>query len=134
MIHTSLFRMQNPDYIDSNLPIETFLDQSLVCVVFQNRKGEIIYLKAVNRNGSFDKTLAHEIFRQISAKLPSPAENPEAQKGMLTLETGELVMVARRPVLTSEASGPPMGTIMFARSVSQTILDEISSCWVRTFP
>ncbi len=117
----------NPDYIDSNLPIETLLDQSLVCVVFQNRKGEIIYLKAVNHNGSFDKTLAHEIFRQISAKFPSPAENPEAQKGMLTLETGELVMVARRPVLTSEASGPPMGTIMFARSVSQTILDEISS-------
>ena len=115
------------EYIQSNLRINTFLDQSLVCVVFQNRKGDVIYLQAVNHNGKFDSELANKIFRQVSMKWPSLAENPGKQNGMVTIETGELVMLARRPVLTSKGTGPPMGTIMFVRVVSQAILNEISS-------
>ncbi|WP_020589211.1 PAS domain S-box protein [Desulfobacter curvatus] len=116
-----------PEYVQSNLPIDTFLDQSLVCVVFQNEKRDVIYLQAVNHDGQFDKALADKMFRQISMKCPSLAKSLDKQHGMLTFETGEVVMIAKRPVLTSNASGPPMGTIMFVRIVSQAILNEISS-------
>ncbi|WP_320044701.1 PAS domain S-box protein [uncultured Desulfobacter sp.] len=116
-----------PGYVQSNLPIDTFRDQALMCVVFQNIKRDVIYLQAVNQEGQFDKTLADKIFRQISMKYPSVARSLDTKKGMFTFETGELVMIAQRPVLTSNASGPPMGTIMFVRVVSQAILDEISS-------
>ncbi|MDX9963381.1 PAS domain S-box protein [Desulfobacter postgatei] len=116
-----------PEYVQSNLLIDTFLDQSLVCVVFQNKQGDLIYLQGVNHDGQFDKTLADNIFRQISMKSPSLSESLDKQKGMLTLETGELVMIAKRPVLTSKVAGPAMGTIMFVRIVSQAMQNEISS-------
>jgi len=116
-----------PEYVQSNLPIDTFLEQSLMCVVFQNKKGDVIYLQAVNHNKEFDGELGDEIFRQISMKYPSLAGSLDKQKGMVTFETGELAMIARRPVLTSKGTGPPMGTIMFVRVVSQAILNDISS-------
>ncbi|HAR32618.1 MAG TPA: hypothetical protein DCR95_00555, partial [Desulfobacter sp.] len=116
-----------PEYVQSNLLIDTFLDQSLVCVVFQNKQGDLIYLQGVNHDGQFDKALADNIFRQISMKSPSLSESLDKQKGMLTLETGELVMIAKRPVLTSKVAGPAMGTIMFVRIVSQAMQNEISS-------
>ncbi len=116
-----------PEYVQSNLLIDTFLDQSLVCVVFQNKQGDLIYLQGVNHDGQFDKVLADNIFRQISMKSPSLSESLDKQKGMLTLETGELVMIAKRPVLTSKLAGPAMGTIMFVRIVSQAMQNEISS-------
>lgn len=116
-----------PDYIQSNLPIDTFLDQSLVCVVFQNQKNDIIYLHAVNHNGQFDKALANDIFRQISINYPFLTTDLDEHKGMVTFETGETAMIAKRPVLTSNASGPAMGTIMFVRIVSRAILNEINA-------
>ena len=115
------------DYIQSNLPIDTFLDQSLVCVVFQNRKNDIIYLNAINQGGEFDKALANEMFRQLSTNYPFATNGLNIQKGMLTFESGETAMIARRPILTSSASGPAMGTIMFIRIISQAMLNEISS-------
>ena len=121
--------VQHPtrEYIESNLPVETFFDQSLLCVAFENQNKEVIYLQAVNHSGQFDNELAGRIFQQISEKLPALTETQKSQGGMMVLDTGELVMVARRPVLTSQASGPPMGTILFTRIVSEAILKEISS-------
>jgi len=115
------------EFVHANLPIDTFIEQSLVCVMFQNKKGDVIYLQAVNHDEKFDKGLADKISRQILMKYPSLAEGLDKQKGMSTLETGELVMIAKRPVLTSDASGPAVGTIMFVRIVSQALLNEISS-------
>ena len=118
---------RHPEYVASNLSIETFLDQSLVAIAIQDNKGEPIYQQAVNYNGEFEKELADKIFRLISEQLPLQAENSAGQAGMLSLETGELVMIARRPILTSHASGPSMGALTFARRVSETMLSEISS-------
>ncbi|WP_321493788.1 PAS domain S-box protein [uncultured Desulfobacter sp.] len=116
-----------PEFVQSNLPMSTFVDQSLVCVMLRNKKGEVIYQQAVNQNAEFDSELAHKILGQIAMKCPSLAENQDKQSGLLLLNSGELAMIAKRPVLTSQASGPPVGTIMFVRFVSQDILNEISS-------
>jgi len=116
-----------PEYVQSNLSISTFLAQSLVCVVFQDAKGDVIYLQAVNQNKQFDSVLAHKIFRHLSTNYPSLTESLDKQAGLVTFETGELMLIAKRPVLTSNAAGPPMGTIMFVRFVSQAILDEITA-------
>ena len=47
-----------PAYAQSNLATETFLEQSLVCVAIQNKKQDVVYLQAVNRNRQFDKDRA----------------------------------------------------------------------------
>ena len=51
----------------------------------------------------------------------------EKQIGMTMLDTGELVLTARRPILTSQGSGPAMGTMMFIRIVSKALLAEMSN-------
>ena len=116
-----------PEYAQSNLAVETFLKQSLVCVAIQNRKQEILHLQAVNPNAEFDKDLAEKIFRQVSIQTPSLAGSMEKQAGMILLDSGELVLMAKRPILTSQGSGPAMGTMMFVRIVSKALLAEISS-------
>ena len=116
----------SPEYIRSNFSIGTFVDQSLVCVAIQDRKQDMVFLQAVDQNGQFDKDLALKIFEQVSIRHPVSNGKPQRQLGMTILDTGELVLTARRPVLTSRASGPAMGTMVFIRIVSKTLLNEIA--------
>jgi len=118
---------ENPKYVESNLPMDTFLTQSLVCVAIEDRRGEVLYLQAANSDGEFDPDLADRIYQQVSREFPPMMEHWDGQLGLIALETGELIMVARRPILTSLATGPPMGSMMFARPVSAATLEELSS-------
>lgn len=118
---------RNPEFINSNLTIDTFLDQSLIYVAIKDRKGEVIYQKAVNDNQEFDNELAKSIAQQIPEKLPQLTESSDGYGGMITLASGQLVIVVKRPILTSESTGPPMGTILFTKVVSKTMLSDISS-------
>nr|WP_319494055.1 PAS domain S-box protein [uncultured Desulfobacter sp.] len=120
-------QMPTPEYAQSNLAIKTFLEQSLVCVAIQNKKQDVVHLQAVNPNRQFDKDLADKIFRQVSIQYPSLTDNMEKQAGMIMLDTGDLVLMAKRPILTSQGAGPAMGTMMFIRIVSTALLAEISS-------
>nr|WP_321403532.1 PAS domain S-box protein [uncultured Desulfobacter sp.] len=120
-------QMPAPEYAQSNLAIKTFLEQSLVCVAIQNKKQDIVHLQAVNPNRQFDKALADKIFRHVSLQYPSLTGNMEKQAGMIMLDTGELVLTAKRPILTSQGAGPAMGTMMFIRILSTALLAEISS-------
>ena len=118
---------RNPEFINSNLLINTFLDQSLIYVAIKDRKGEVIYQKAINDNQEFDNELAKSIAQLIPEKLPQLAESSDGYGGMITLASGQLAIVAKRSILTSESTGPPIGTLLFTRVVSEAMLSDISS-------
>lgn len=117
----------NQEFIESNLPLQTFLAQSLAFVAVQNSSGEPVFLQAVNWDDEFDPALAARIYAVVSAQLPPLPGSTDSRGGLFALETGELIMVVKRAILTSQSNGPPAGTLIFASRVSEATLHEIST-------
>ncbi|MGE4296769.1 MAG: PAS domain S-box protein [Desulfovibrionaceae bacterium] len=118
---------RSPEFIDSNLTLDTFQAQSLACLAVLNRQGEVIFLNGINGEGAFDESLATKIYHNVAEMLPGVFEGPGGQGGLLLLDSGELALVAKRPILTSEATGPTMGSLVFARLVTKEMAQEISA-------
>ncbi|WP_319583971.1 PAS domain S-box protein [uncultured Pseudodesulfovibrio sp.] len=117
----------NTPYIDSNLSPETFEDQSLVCVSIQNRRGEPVFLQAFRSDGNVDMALARTIYRSTAGSLPLLQSQSGGFGGIIRLPDGELLLVVKRPILTSSGSGPGMGTFMMARMLTPEVIEKISA-------
>jgi sensor domain CHASE-containing protein len=120
----------NDHYVQSNLSPETFSDQSLVCVSIQDRAGEPVYLRAFRQDGNVDMPLAMQIYRLTAGPLPPLPRQSSASNGsggILRLANGELLMVVKRPILTSSGSGPAMGSLMMARMITPEVIDGVSA-------
>ncbi|SMF29941.1 response regulator [Desulfovibrio gilichinskyi] len=117
----------NANYIDSNFTIDTFLNQSLAAIILRNINGKIILEQAVNTDGEIDSSLAEDIIKHSSVPLPAIPGIEEGYGGIITLTNGELMLIAKRKILTSDGEGPTMGTMLMARPLSDKILKEISN-------
>ena len=117
----------NDRYVESNLAPETFSDQKLVCIFIQNRRGEPVYLRAFRPDGNVDMALATTLYRLTAGPLPLLPRQSGGYGGLVRLPGGGLVMVVKRPVLTSSGSGPSMGHLMMARMITPEIIEGISA-------
>ncbi|SDK35866.1 PAS domain S-box-containing protein [Maridesulfovibrio ferrireducens] len=117
----------NSAYIESNLSIETFLNQSLAAVILRDTSGDILFARAVNTHGEINEALANTIIQRCSKQLPIIAGSEGARGGIIELDAGELVLISERPILTSDSEGPAMGTFITARPLSSKILETSSS-------
>jgi PAS domain S-box-containing protein len=117
----------NSAYAGSNLAPGTYADQSLVCISIQNSRGESVYLEAFRPDGNVDMPLAQEIYRLTSGSLPPMPLHPGGFGGIVRLESGDLLMVVKRPILTSSKSGPAMGHLMMARRITPEFIEGVSA-------
>ncbi|OIQ51393.1 Signal transduction histidine-protein kinase BarA [Pseudodesulfovibrio hydrargyri] len=117
----------NDHYVESNLSPETFEDQSLVCISIRDRHGEPVYLRAFRPDGNLDMALAMRINRLTAGLLPPLPSQSGGFGGIVRLPDGELLMVVKRPVLTSSGSGPAMGSLMMARMITPDVIEGISA-------
>ena len=114
---------RNQDFIDANFPKETFMNLHINFAVVINNSGEIVYEKFVTKDG-------------LESELPEGLEkylNPENsfvgfksflehKEGVLLFPDGRPVVVAARPITSSDGSAPVLGTAVFGY-----MLDEDSS-------
>ncbi|GIV96672.1 MAG: hypothetical protein KatS3mg057_1329 [Herpetosiphonaceae bacterium] len=106
---------RNEKYIESNLVDETFENTRVNLILISDASGRIVYSKAYDlqnqhaipvpdffyRLGASDPLLNHDDPRSSSA-------------GLLLLPEGPM-LIAARPILTSEKQGPSRGTFMMGR-------------------
>lgn len=116
----------NARYVESNLSPETFSDQSLLCVSIRNRQGEPVYLQALRPDGNVDISLAKKIYRLTAGALPRLPGESGGSGGIVRLPGGDLLIVVKRPILTSSGSGPAMGHLMMARMITPDVIEGIS--------
>ena len=116
----------NPDYIESNFTIDTFLNQSLAATILRDKNGKIILERAINIDGEVDESLADEIIKLSSGSLPAIQDSRGGLGGIITLSNGELLLIAERHILTSDNTGPALGTMIMVRPLSSKILEAIS--------
>ena len=119
---------KNLEYIFSNLTEETFVAQDLAAIVFWNEQGELVYKEAYHPGGKTgDDEWAHTIAREAAEDFSLRERGTIDDTGIIALDNGQLLLVSMRRILTSENEGPPQGTMMMARQITEETLREIST-------
>ncbi len=115
---------QNQAYIDSNLNDETFQPLGIDFLLFLDTEGNIVFEKQVP---ALDK-------KNQSAELPSKYlreeehfwKQNESFSGLLSLD-GNVFLLAARPIVRSNGSGEPRGTLYFGRQLHQDYFDAVGA-------
>ncbi len=117
---------QDPAYVRSNLVERTFLALNLNMLVILDAQGTVVWSREFDyRSG--------ELVEPTPERLRPLLVNPELQRhdspnsyhaGLLETGDGQVIMVASRPVVTSEGEGPSRGTLIMGRDLT---IDDIAA-------
>jgi sensor domain CHASE-containing protein/class 3 adenylate cyclase len=122
------FFVKNPQqvYIDKNLADSTFENIEVNLLLFFNQKNKQILGLDYDLEASEFSDLDAEITRKIVANnlLLSHQTLESNIQGFLLLEQG-LLMLVSKPVLTSERTGPIVGTMIMGRWINQTRIEQL---------
>lgn len=106
----------NQEYIEANLVDSTFTTLNLNMVVFLDNDGRIVYSKAFDLRRNLEVPLPAGLRSHLSPSgLLLRHSDPTAGISGVIVLNNKPVLVAARPILTSEEEGPPRGTLIFGR-------------------
>lgn len=105
-------------YISANLTDETLQNLEVHSILFFSTSGELVYSKV----HGFDLDISNLVLPLLDLRR---ASTDEPMQGILM--AGRVpVMVAWRPILKSDRSGPPMGWLVFCRRLDSEYLRRLS--------
>ncbi|MDN5346855.1 MAG: hypothetical protein PWP65_419 [Clostridia bacterium] len=118
---------RNEEYIEKNLVDSTFEVLRLNYAVFINTRGEIVYARGYDPEAGEEIAVPPGIVEYIFKKDPFSVQHEAGGglKGLVVMPEGP-VLVAARPVLKSDDSGPARGTLIFGRILRDKDLKELS--------
>lgn len=117
----------NRDYIQSNLPDPTFIDLRLNFIIFIDPSGRIVHAKGFDLKGKTEIPLSENLKNRLLPASPL-LKHPDVESlisGFVLLPEGPLLL-ASRPIVTSERKGPVRGTILFARFMDSEEIRRLS--------
>jgi diguanylate cyclase (GGDEF)-like protein/PAS domain S-box-containing protein len=105
----------NPQYVESNLPDDTFVTLRLNLMLLVDSSGSLTLGKAFDLDEE-EVAVPQSVFQHLSsgALLPDPGDTDTGVKGILLLPQGPM-LVASRAILTSEDEGPARGALVMGR-------------------
>ena len=116
------------EYIKSNLPVSTFTDSTLNLIYFIDQDGQIVWGKIYNLKTEKPMALAGFQRGAFQGGYPLIPQGKQAGKlsqvsvsGVITTQEGPM-LVAARPILTSEGLGPRRGTLIIGRLLDDDLL------------
>ncbi|MEO8391570.1 MAG: PAS domain S-box protein, partial [Chloroflexota bacterium] len=116
----------NPTFLDSNLGDSTFWTLDVNLMLFVNNSNEIVYSKGVALETDWPSTLLAQVeqyARNDAGFLSLMSNVPTAG---LVLVDGEPLLIASRPILHDDDSGPRAGTLVWGRYLGKQELVELS--------
>ncbi|GFE61246.1 EAL domain-containing protein [Geobacter sp. AOG2] len=117
----------NQAFEKSNLTLPTFLKLRLNLVMYLNGAGDVVFGKAIDLENSRFVPISAGFSRHISSadRLLSHTTPDSSVKGIVNLPEGPMI-IASRPVLTSEYVGPVRGTLILGRYLSTTEVSRLA--------
>jgi PAS domain S-box-containing protein len=117
-----------PSFVESNLPVSAFTINHCDFMVFLDAAGGLVYQKGFDTEAGRKIPVPLELDVQLAPGGPLlRLKTPESSaRGYLAL-SGEVFMVAARPILTSEEKGPIRGTLVTGRKIDQKYFDQLST-------
>jgi PAS domain S-box-containing protein len=106
----------NDEYVKSNLVDETFIGLRLNLMLFINSSGRIVFGKAFDLKNQKERPVPESLQEHVSANglLLRHPDTGSSLTGMVLLPEGPMLL-ASRPILTSENKGPIRGTLIMGR-------------------
>ncbi len=120
----------NPDYVRSNLIDSTFSYLNLNFMVFVDAQGRIRFEKAYDQTHSRSMALPEGLEPFLDPEQPEASllitDHPDdGIQGLLELE-GEPFLVAARPIVTSQVTGPLRGTLIVGRYFNEQAIARLA--------
>lgn len=116
----------NPGYISDNLNDESMLSININLMVFINTEREIVYAKAVDLHADWQNsaiqnfeayTRSEERFLRLLTTTPTSG---------FVMMGGEPMLIASRPILHNDETGPSAGTLVWGQHMGADELSSIS--------
>jgi sensor domain CHASE-containing protein len=129
---------RNQEYIDSNLQDQTLFGLDINMMLFYDTNEDIVLSRSVN----LDKGAASELsttVKGMAGNFPDFFEHtaPQSVKTGMLEDQNKLLLVASRPIVMTDESGPVRGTVVFGRYLDENLLEEIEFVTleeISTFP
>lgn len=117
---------RNEEYVDSNLVDSAFTGNNINLISYHGLKGEVIWGNAFDLET--EEVVNLEGFGLASTTAEHPLlqhDSPESSiSGVYVTEKGPM-LVASRPIVTSNEEGPVRGTLIMGRHLSEDVLEGI---------
>lgn len=118
---------KNQDYINSNLVDGTFVNLGLNFMLYIDAAGKVVYAKAVDL--AKEKEVAFPAGLMEHVKL-NPVlwrhPNPQSSLAGIVLLPDSSVLLASRPIITSEGEGPMRGALIMGRYLDSSEIERLS--------
>jgi len=117
----------DPDFVSKNLTENTFTSLELNLVLLINLRGELVYARMYDFLKKQDIPISEELKTHLSQNrvLWQHSQTDSSYKGLILLKENPL-LVASRPIVTTEGEGPIAGTIMMGRYLDDNLLAKLS--------
>ncbi len=119
---------RDQSFFDANLDYKSFDFEIFQLLVLFDNEGEVIAGSAIDAAGSRDDALLEGVLQTLK-DLPLPSLGKGRGAGGLILLPQANLLVARRPILTSDDSGPARGSLLLARVVDDAFFRDFPSSW-----
>ena len=117
----------NEEYLASNLVDKTFVTPRLNLILFINAEHHVVFGKGFDLNEEQEVHVPQSLLVHLSAE--SPLFNYSAPQngttGILLLPEGPM-LVASRPILTSDEQGPIRGSLLMGRYLNTAEIDRLA--------
>jgi len=117
----------NPNYVKTEFPAATFHQLRIGFVFLLNISGKILFSKGFNLVTGEEMKIPRGIEEHLrpGSLLSSPRKDSDRISGLLILPDG-IMLVDSRPILTSNAQGPCLGTIIMGRPIDEAEIGRLS--------
>lgn len=121
----------NTEFAVSNLANKTFIDLKLNFMLFFNSSGQLVFGRAFNLTDKTNIPVPQSLSNYLTTdkNITVNEDMEDYENGIIILPEGP-IMIASRPVLTSEHQGPIQGTLVIGRFLDQL---EVESFVEKTF-
>jgi len=120
---------RNEEYIESNLVDGTFTDLGLNFMLFINTSGQIVFGKAMDLQNEEEIPVPQSFLEHLSPNAPiiNPPDVESSITGIVLLPAPEdPVLIASRPIITSEDEGPIRGTLIMGRYLDTAEIENLA--------
>jgi len=124
-------RTLSDEYVEENLPISSFTDNSLNLIHFYDVSGKLVWGETRDLATEELTTVQEFSFDSLPADHPllrfdfdSTLLSEVAIKGFWMTEHGPMLL-SSRPILNNENEGPVRGTLMMGRFLDETVIEKL---------
>ncbi|MCR4408161.1 MAG: PAS domain S-box protein, partial [Anaerolineae bacterium] len=117
----------NNGYIENNLVDSTFANLRINLMLFVNSSGQVVYSKAFDLTAETEIPVSESLVKQllVNGFLLRHPDPRSSITGIVLLSEGPM-LVASRPIVTSNFEGPIRGTLIMGRYLDATEIQRLS--------